>query len=82
MRIIAGNLRGKKLFIPNDNFTRPLKDAVKESIFNILKHSKLLNCDLLNSSILDLFSGVGTFGLECISRNSKHVTFLKIIHLL
>ena len=77
MRIIAGNLRGKKLFIPNDNFTRPLKDAVKESIFNILKHSKLLNCDLLNSSILDLFSGVGTFGLECISRNSKHVTFFE-----
>ena len=77
MRIIAGDLRGKKLLIPNDNFTRPLKDAVKESIFNILQHSKLLNCDLSNSSILDLFSGVGTFGLECISRNSKHVTFFE-----
>ena len=77
MRIIAGNLRGKKLLIPKDNFTRPLKDAVKESIFNILLHSKLLNCDLFNSSILDLFSGVGTFGLECISRNSKHVTFFE-----
>ena len=77
MRIIAGDLRGKKLLIPNDNFTRPLKDAVKESIFNIIQHSKLLNCDLSNSSILDLFSGVGTFGLECISRNSKHVTFFE-----
>ena len=77
MRIIAGDLRGKKLLIPNDNFTRPLKVAVIESIFNILQHSKLLNCDLSNSSILDLFSGVGTFGLECISRNSKHVTFFE-----
>ncbi len=77
MRIIAGNLKGKKLLIPDDNLTRPLKDAVKESIFNILQHSKLLNCDLLNSSILDLFSGVGTFGLECISRKSKHVTFFE-----
>ena len=77
MRIISGNLKGKKLLIPDDNLTRPLKDAVKESIFNILQHSKLLNCDLLNSSILDRFSGVGTFGLECISRKSKHVTFFE-----
>ena len=35
MRIIAGDLRGKKLLIPADNFTRPLKDNVKEAIFNI-----------------------------------------------
>ncbi len=77
MRIIAGDFRGKKLLIPADNFTRPLKDTVKESIFNILQHSKLLNFDLSNSDVLDLFSGVGTFGLECISRKSKHVTFFE-----
>ena len=37
MRIISGNFRNKKLFQPNDNSTRPLKDLVKESIFNIIK---------------------------------------------
>ena len=77
MRIISGNYKGKKLFTPKDKLTRPLKDAVKESIFNILEHSNLIKFKLYNSNILDLFSGVGNFGLECISRNSKHVTFFE-----
>ena len=77
MRIISGNFKGKKLLTPNDKFTRPLRDAVKESIFNVLQHSKILKINLSNSNVLDLFSGVGTFGLECISRNSKRVTFFE-----
>ena len=77
MRIISGNFKGKKLLITKDRSTRPLRDAVKESIFNILQHSKFFKYKLLNSNILDLFSGVGTFGLECISRHSKHVTFFE-----
>ena len=75
MRIISGDLKGKKLLIPKDNYTRPLRDAVKESLFNLLQHSNVLNFDFYNSSVLDLFSGVGTFGLECISRKCGHVTF-------
>lgn len=75
MRIISGYLKGKKLELPKDNLTRPLKDMVKESIFNILSHSKNINIDLTNSIILDLFSGSGSFGLECISRGAKHVYF-------
>ena len=77
MRIISGNFKGKNLMTPKDILTRPLKDAVKESIFNILEHSKFIKYKLQNSIILDLFSGVGTFGLECISRDSKHVTFFE-----
>ena len=77
MRIISGKFRGKKIILPKDKLTRPLKDLVKESIFNILKHSKLLNVELENSNILDLFSGVGSFGLECLSRGAKNVTFLE-----
>ena len=77
MRIISGNFKGKNLMTPKDIQTRPLKDAVKESIFNILEHSKFIKYKLQNSIILDLFSGVGTFGLECISRDSKHVTFFE-----
>ena len=80
MRIISGNLKGKKLLISKDKHTRPLKDNVKESIFNILEHSKLINYKISNSNILDLFSGFGSFGLECLSRGSKHVTFFENHH--
>jgi 16S rRNA (guanine966-N2)-methyltransferase len=77
MRVISGRSKGKKILDPKDLNTRPLKDLTKESIFNILKHSKLLNVELENSNILDLFSGVGSFGLECLSRGAKNVTFLE-----
>ena len=79
MRIISGQFKGKKIQEPKDKLTRPLKDLTKESIFNILNHSNLLNLDLKKSNVLDLFSGVGSFGLECISRGALSVTFLKII---
>ena len=75
MRIIAGTFRGKKILEPKDAQTRPLKDLTKESIFNILNHSNKFNIDLKNSNILDLFSGVGSFGIECISRGAKQVVF-------
>jgi 16S rRNA (guanine966-N2)-methyltransferase len=77
MRIISGDFRGKKILPPKDKLTRPLKDLTKESIFNIIKHSKLLDIRLENSNILDLFSGVGSFGLECLSRGAASVTFLE-----
>ena len=77
MRIIAGDFRGKKILQPKDKFTRPLKDLTKESIFNIINHSNLININLKKSNILDLFSGVGSFGLECISRGALTVTFFE-----
>ncbi len=77
MRIISGLNKGKKLIMPKDKKTRPLKDIAKESIFNILTHASYINFDLKNSQVLDLFSGIGSFGLECISRGSKLVFFLE-----
>jgi len=77
MRVIAGIFRGKKIIQPKDNITRPLKDLVKESIFNIIQHSNKLSIKIENSYILDLFSGVGSFGLECLSRKAKYVTFVE-----
>ena len=77
MRIISGNYRGKKILLPKNKLTRPLKDLTKESIFNIIEHSKLLDINLQNSNILDLFSGVGSFGLECLSRGVQNVTFFE-----
>ena len=77
MRIISGKFKGKKLFLPKDKSTRPLRDLVKVSIFNLIDHSKKINKKLENSSILDLFSGSGSFGLECLSRGSKNVYFFE-----
>tara|TARA_B100000035_G_scaffold230976_1_gene199118 strand:+ start:135 stop:695 length:561 start_codon:yes stop_codon:yes gene_type:complete len=75
MRIISGLFKGKKLLIPEDIKTRPLKDLTKESIFNIILHSKKFNLDFSNANILDLFAGVGSFGIECLSRGAKYVVF-------
>tara|TARA_B100000963_G_scaffold276866_1_gene245178 strand:+ start:2258 stop:2821 length:564 start_codon:yes stop_codon:yes gene_type:complete len=77
MRIISGNFKGKKILRPKDNTTRPLKDLTKESIFNIINHSNELLIDLKKAEVLDLFAGTGSFGLECLSREAKHVTFVE-----
>ena len=77
MRIIGGELKGKKLLIPLDKSTRPLKDMVRESIFNILNHSSKVSKNINNSKILDLFSGTGSFGIECLSRGAKEVIFFE-----
>ena len=76
MRIIAGIFRGKKIIQPIDNNNDHLRDLVKESIFNIIHHSNKLY-KIRKFICLDLFSGVGSFGLECISRGAKYVTFIE-----
>ena len=77
MRIISGKLKGKSINFLKNSITRPLKDSVRENIFNILKHSNLINLKIDESNILDLYSGIGSFGLECISRGAKKVTFIE-----
>ena len=77
MRIIGGRFKGKKILQPKNKQTRPLKDLTKESIFNILNHSNKFKINVENSIVLDLFSGVGSFGLECLSRGARHVTFVE-----
>ena len=86
MRIISGDFKGKKIIEPKDTKTRPLKDLTKESIFNIIHHSNKFKINLKNSNILDLFSGVGSFGIECLSRGVNYVTFVEnykgVLHIL
>ena len=77
MRIISGSFKGKKILEPKDIKTRPLKDLTKESIFNIINHSNKFKIKLENSNILDLFAGVGSFGIECLSREVKKVVFVE-----
>lgn len=77
MRIISGFYKGKKILEPNDIKTRPLKDLTKESIFNVIAHSNKIKISLQESKVLDLFSGVGSFGIECLSRGVEEVTFVE-----
>ena len=77
MRIISGAFKGKSIAFLKSKITRPLKDSVKENIFNIINHSNILKIKLDNANILDLYSGIGSFGIECISRGAKKVTFVE-----
>ena len=77
MRFIGGKFKGKKLIEPKDKETRPLKDLTKESIFNIINHSNKFSIDIKKAQVLDLFSGVGSFGIECLSQGASHVTFIE-----
>ena len=77
MRIIGGKNKGKRINLPLDKNTRPLRDLVKESIFNLIEHSKKIKTEIVNANVLDLFSGTGSFGLECFSRGAKHITFVE-----
>ena len=67
MRIISGKARGTKLYTLDGTATRPTLDRVKEPLFNII------NFDLEDAVVLDLFAGSGALGLEAISRGAKKV---------
>ena len=77
MRIIGGKLKNKKLHFPENLKTRPLKDSVRENIFNILNHSNNVGINIKNSEVLDLYAGTGSFGLECVSREASKVVFVE-----
>ena len=64
MRIISGSARGTKLFTLEGLETRPTLDRVKESIFNIIQNQ------IRDSVVLDLFAGSGAIGLEMLSRGA------------
>jgi 16S rRNA (guanine966-N2)-methyltransferase len=72
MRIISGDLKGKKLFSLKGNATRPTADRVRESIFNICA-SKISDSD-----VLDLFAGTGAFALEALSRGAASAVFIDL----
>ena len=67
MRIIAGTARGRRFDAPKGMDTRPTLDRVKESLFGMLQF------DLPDSRVLDLFSGSGNLGLESASRGAARV---------
>ncbi len=73
MRIIAGSKRGMKLLSPKALVSRPITDRVKESLFSVLYKYGLPD----GAIAADLFSGVGSLGLEALSRGAEFVTFVE-----
>ena len=72
LRVIGGRARGRRLrSVPGDT-TRPITDRVRESLFNII------GPDIQEASVLDLFAGTGSVGIEALSRGAAHVTFVDL----
>ena len=69
MRVIAGTAKGTKLNSIDDISTRPTLDRVKEPLFSIIQNN------IVESNVLDLFAGSGALGIESLSRGAKHCTF-------
>ncbi|MGV3278963.1 16S rRNA (guanine(966)-N(2))-methyltransferase RsmD [Rickettsiales bacterium LUAb2] len=76
MRIIGGRYKGKKLLVNTDADFRPSSDRLKETLFNIINHYYKHN--LVNQHVLDIYSGSGAIGLECISRLATSATLVEI----
>ncbi len=77
MRIIAGKFKRVTLYKPTSKKIRPLKDMVKENIFNFLTHSNKISFQFEMANVLDLYSGTGSFGLECMSRKAAKTVFIE-----
>lgn len=69
MRVISGKARGTKISTIESSKTRPTLDRVKESLFNIIQSN------IKNTIVLDLFAGSGALGIEALSRGAKKAIF-------
>lgn len=72
LRIIGGTARGQRIKSVPGDATRPITDRAKESLFNILQP------DLPGATLLDLFAGTGSVGIEALSRGASFVRFVDL----
>jgi len=73
MRVVAGELRGRKISAPAGDSTRPTTDMAREAIFNTLNSMGVID----GARVLDLFAGSGALGIEALSRGAAHCTFVE-----
>jgi len=71
VRIIGGRFRGRKLLYSGDLRTRPMKDRVRQAIFNLVGPA------VVGTHAIDLFAGTGALGLEALSRGALRATFIE-----
>jgi len=70
MRVIAGELGGRRLVAPRGRGTRPTSDRVREAIFAALG-------DVVGLRVLDLYAGTGSLGIEALSRGAREAVFVE-----
>jgi len=71
LRVISGNLKGKRLIAAKGLSLRPTSDRVREAIFDILQDQFQVQ------NVLDLFAGTGALGIEALSRGAKRAVFVE-----
>lgn len=72
MRVITGIARGRRLeTLPGEDVTRPTTESVKEALFSMIQF------ELEDKKVLDLFAGSGQLGIEALSRGARHCTFVE-----
>jgi len=76
VRIVGGRHRGRTLSAPPGRDVRPTTDRTRESVFNILAHSDLV--ELEGATVLDAFCGTGALGLEALSRGAASAVFMDV----
>ena len=70
MRIIAGELKGRRLKTPKWEGLRPTSDKLRETLFNVVAQR------VRGARVLDMYAGTGAVGIEALSRGAAHVTFI------
>jgi len=73
MRVVAGELRGRRIEAPPGLDTRPTTDIVREAVFNALNSLDLIR----DATVADLYAGSGALGIEALSRGAAHCTFVE-----
>jgi 16S rRNA (guanine966-N2)-methyltransferase len=73
VRVVAGELRGRRLVAPDAGTTRPTTDKVREAVFNALASLDVV----VGARVLDLYAGSGALGIEALSRGAAHCTFVE-----
>ncbi len=73
MRVVAGELRGRRLVAPPATTTRPTTDKVREAVFNVLGSLDVV----IGARVIDLYAGSGALGIEALSRGADHCTFVE-----
>ena len=74
MRIVGGDLRGRRLAAPRSDAIRPSSDRLRQTLFDILAHAH--DDAVRDARVLDLFAGTGALGLEAVSRGARHALFV------
>jgi len=77
MRIVGGEMRGRRLSAPRGRGLRPTAERVREALFDVLEHGLDRPAPFAGARVVDVFAGTGTLGFEALSRGAAHACFVE-----